>query len=67
MPVNPRDTDFIGYMQSRRKRTKYLTDYLADIFIWISRTTISHTVWLFTKIVSTLLRLVIWNQEYRSK
>ena len=33
MPVKPRETDFIGYMQSRRKSDKYLTDYLADIFI----------------------------------
>lgn len=36
MPVNPRNIDFIGYMESRRKKKKYLMDYLAEIILWFT-------------------------------
>ena len=67
MPVKPRETDFIGYMQSRRKNDKYLTDYLADIFIWISKTTIVHTIWSIIVFFKAMIRLVIWGQKYKSR
>jgi len=67
MRVKPRDTDFLGYMKSRRKNDKYLTDYLADIFIWISKTTVIHTIWSIMIFFKTLIRLVMYGQEYRSR
>ena len=67
MGVKPRDTDFLGYMNSRRKNDKYLTDYLADIFIWISKTTFVHTIWSIMIFFKTMIRLVIHGQEYRSR
>jgi len=67
MGVKPRDTDFLGYMNSRRKNDKYLTDYLVDIFIWIQKTTIVHTIWSIMIFFKTMIRLVIHGQEYRSR
>ena len=50
-----------------RKNDKYLTDYLADIFIWISKTTIVHTIWSIIVFFKTMIRLVIWGQKYMSR
>lgn len=58
MVVKVREVPFYEYMQSRRKNTKYPTDYLAQAFIWFSKTTFLNGMWLFIKITKIWIRLV---------
>jgi|TARA_Y100000992_G_scaffold58526_2_gene35644 hypothetical protein len=58
MPVKVREVPFYEYMQSRRKNTKYPTDYLAQAFIWFSKTSFINGMWLLMKIIKAWIRLV---------
>jgi hypothetical protein len=62
MPVNPRNTDFIGYMESRRKKSKYLTDYLMEIIIWISKKIFIYITWPIFVLFKTMIIRMLKNQ-----
>tara|TARA_Y100000816_G_C25997366_1_gene521012 strand:- start:655 stop:861 length:207 start_codon:yes stop_codon:yes gene_type:complete len=66
MSNKARELDFISYVEARRKNVKYPTDYLAQFFIWLNKTTIINSIWLFMKIVKQLIKWIIWGQEFRS-
>mgnify|MGYP003321014621 CR=1 FL=1 len=63
MPAKVREVPFYEYMQSRRKNTKYPTDYLAQAFIWISKKGLINGAWLLFKLIKGWIRFIQWGNK----